>query len=68
MEPGTVTYSLTNPPTGMTFDPLTRELSGTPTAADTFSMTYKAEDDTGAVATLMIDIDVIAPAAASDRT
>ena len=55
---GTVTYSLTNPPTGMTFDPTTRELSGTPTEAGTFPMTYKAEDDTGAVATLMIDIEV----------
>ena len=55
---GTVDYSLTNPPTGMTFDPSTRELSGTPTEADTFSMTYTAEDDAATIITLMIDIEV----------
>ena len=55
---GILTYTLTNPPTGMTFDPMTRELSGTPSVAGTFAMTYTAKDENAAVAAMTIEIIV----------
>ena len=41
---GTLTYSLTPAVPGLTFAAATRTLSGTPTSAGTYAMTYQAED------------------------
>ena len=48
---GTLTYSLTPLVTGLSFDPQTRLLTGTPTSVGTYEMTYRvtdadADDDT----------------------
>ena len=41
---GDLSYSLKPIPAGLAFDAGTRRLSGTPTAASTYSMTYEVED------------------------
>ena len=42
-----LTYSLTSVPAGLMFDGATRVLSGTPTAAGTYAVTYTATNATG---------------------
>ena len=57
------TYTVSTLPTGLTFNPDTRELSGTPTTADTTTVTYTAaESDTTAMrsATATFTIEVMA--------
>ena len=57
------TYTVSTLPTGLTFNPDTRELSGTPTTADTTTVTYTAvESDTTAMrsATATFTIEVTA--------
>ena len=44
---GSTTYSLTPAVPGLSFDPATRRLSGTPTAAGDYAMTYTATDANG---------------------
>ncbi len=44
---GPLTYSLTPSVPGLTFTPATRRLSGTPTQAGAYAMTYTATDDDG---------------------
>ncbi|WP_128544603.1 family 78 glycoside hydrolase catalytic domain [Larkinella soli] len=39
-----LTYTLSTPPSGLTFNATTRVLSGTPTASGSFSLTYTAND------------------------
>ena len=59
---GTLNYSVTDQPDvmefDMEFDVAKRELSGTPSVAGTFSITYTAKDENDAVATLIIEIEV----------
>ena len=45
-----LTYSMSGIPPGLSFDGDTRMLSGTPTVAGTYEMTYRVEDSTGASA------------------
>ena len=45
---GTLTYTLTNVPAGLTFTPGTRTLSGTPDTDGDFTLTYEVMDDNGA--------------------
>ena len=49
---GTFTYSLTPDVPGLTFNPATRELSGTPTKAGMYPLTYTATDTPGTMASL----------------
>lgn len=56
---GALTYSLTPPELpGLMFDPATRVLSGTPTMAGSYSMTYTAMDGTGTGTSLEFTIAV----------
>ena len=60
------TYTVSTLPTGLTFNPDTRELSGTPTTADTTTVTYTAmESDTtamrSATATFTIEVTAAPP-------
>ena len=67
---GTLTYTLTPAlPAGLSFDALTRVLSGTPTAGSTARMyTYTARDADGATARLTFTMAVTEPVVAgSDR-
>lgn len=45
----TLTYAMTGLPTGVSFDPATRTVSGTPTATGTYTVTYTATDGTSTV-------------------
>ena len=64
-------YSLTPPVPGLTFDPDTHTLSGTPTAAGVYDMTYRVEDSDGDAYTDDFQISVrepdTAPRFGSDR-
>ena len=55
---GALTYSLALLPGGLSFDPATRALTGTPTAAGEFSMTYTAADEDGDEASFGVSIAV----------
>ena len=55
---GTLTYSLSPTVAGLTFSSATRRLTGTPTAAGTYTMTYTARDADGDIATLRFTITV----------
>ena len=55
---GTLTFSLTSSVPGLSFDAATRQLTGTPTTAGTYIMTYNAEDEDGDFATLVFTITV----------
>ena len=55
---GTLTYSLTSSVPGLRFDAATRQLTGTPTTAGTYIMTYNAEDEGGDSATRVFTITV----------
>ena len=57
---GSVTYSLSPTVPGLTFDPATRRLSGTPTAAGTYAMTYTATDADGNAVSWTFTISVAA--------
>ena len=60
---GTLTYSLAPQVPGLTFDPATRQLTGTPTATGTRAMTYRVTDADNDSDTLSFSIRVRAPAA-----
>ena len=55
---GTLTYSLTSSVPGLRFDAATRRLTGTPTMAGTFIMTYSVVDEDGDTDTLNFTITV----------
>ena len=55
---GELTYSLTPEVPGLTFTAATRVLSGTPTAAGSYSMTYTATDSRDVAASLRFTITV----------
>ncbi|MFB0965501.1 MAG: putative Ig domain-containing protein, partial [Patescibacteria group bacterium] len=44
-----LTYSMTGLPTGLSFDPATRAITGTPTVTGTFTVTYSVTDGTSTV-------------------
>ena len=56
------TYELTGLPAGLSFDPATRTVSGTPTElSDTFAITYRVTDGSGASRSLPILAAVVNP-------
>ena len=55
---GTLTYSLQPEVPGLTFDRQSRILSGTPTSAGSYSMTYEARDQNRKTIRLLFDINV----------
>ncbi len=55
---GDISYSVSELPDGVSFDPATRTISGTPTTADTTEVTYTATDSGGATASLTFSITV----------
>ena len=57
-----LTYSLTPNVSSIRFDPTTRTVSGTPTAAGDHAMTYRVVDDDGDAASLTFSIRITAPA------
>ncbi|MCX2481276.1 putative Ig domain-containing protein [Pedobacter sp. MC2016-15] len=59
---GPFTYTATNLPPGLTFDPQTREISGTPSLAGTFTFTVSVKDATGATVTANYTVTVTVPA------
>ncbi len=63
---GTLVYTLTNVP-GLDFNPGTRILSGTPSTADTFDLTYEVTDDNGATTFTTFTVIVNAGLALSAR-
>ena len=56
---GTLTYTLSPEIPGLTFNPETRTLSGTPAEPDKHSMTYRVTDEKDKSAELTFDISVI---------
>ena len=63
---GPYTYVATGLPPGLTFNPITREITGTPTLGGTFTVTVTVTDASGATVTqtYVIIVTVPAPAAA----
>ena len=55
---GAFTYALAPEVPGLTFDPDTRQLSGTPTVAGSYSLSYTATDAAGATATLRFSVTI----------
>ena len=55
---GTLTYSLSPAVPGLSFDPATRRLTGTPTQAGSYAMTYTATDTDGDTDSLTFTISV----------
>ena len=58
---GTLTYSLRPEVPGLTFDRQSRTLSGAPTSAGTYSMTYEARDQNRKTVKLLFHINVTQP-------
>ncbi len=55
---GALTHTLAPEVPGLTFDPETRQLSGTPTTAGSYPLRYTATDEDGATATLSFTLTV----------
>jgi len=65
---GPYTYIATGLPPGLTYDPVTREIKGTPTLGGTFNITVTVTDAAGATATATYTIVVTVPDPASANT
>ena len=63
---GPLTYSLSPEIPGLRFDATQRRLTGTPSTADTYAMTYRARDVDGDTATLRFTIAVEEPGGGTD--
>ena len=59
-------YTATGIPPGLSFSTSTRRITGTPTTAGTYAVTYSVEDDAGETASDAFDIVVVAAGAAAD--
>ncbi|RRB00761.1 family 78 glycoside hydrolase catalytic domain [Larkinella rosea] len=57
-ENGPLTYGLAGSVPGLSFDPNTRALSGTPTTTGTFSLTYTADDNQNLETTVAVTLTV----------
>ena len=55
---GTLTYSLTPDVPGLSFDPIARRLSGTPSTAASYNMTYSVTDEDGDADSLTFAVTV----------
>lgn len=55
-----LTYSVTGLPAGLSFNPMTRQITGTPTASGSFSVTYTVTDGSGATDVKNFTINVSA--------
>ncbi len=58
---GTVTYSVTTPPQGLSFAASTRVLSGTVAASGSYSLTYTAADEDGDTGSLTVTVSITPP-------
>ncbi|MBD9437279.1 putative Ig domain-containing protein [Pseudoxanthomonas sp. PXM03] len=56
-----MTYSATGLPPGLSFDPATRNITGTPTTAGTYTVTYYANDGIGGIGSTTFTITVNSP-------
>ena len=59
----TVTYSVSGLPSGLTFNPATRQITGSPSALGNFSVTYTATDGSNATDTKTFNVNVAANSA-----
>ncbi|RRA99169.1 putative Ig domain-containing protein [Larkinella rosea] len=66
-ENGSLTYTLTNLPDGLSLNSATRVISGTPTVANTFVLIYAATDEEGATNSVSFNLTVN-PAATTSVT
>jgi large repetitive protein len=57
----TLTYSVSNLPTGLSFNASTRVISGTPTAVGSWTVTYSANDGRGGTASTTFAFAISAP-------
>ncbi|WP_133299945.1 putative Ig domain-containing protein [Larkinella punicea] len=57
-ENSTLSYGLVSLPTGLSFTPFTRQISGTPTQSGLFVLTYSATDDKGATNSVSFNLTV----------
>ena len=55
---GTLVYSTSTPPPGINYNPITRQLTGTPTVVGTTAMVFTVTDDDGDTDTLTFNITV----------
>ena len=65
---GALTYSLSPDVPGLTFDAATRQLTGTPSTAASYNMTYTATDEDGDTDTLRFAMIVAEPDDGGDST
>ncbi len=62
------TYVATNLPPGLSFNPATREITGTPTTTGTFSVNVQVTDGAGVTASNSYTIKVVAPLSIANKT
>ena len=65
---GTLSYSLLPTVPGLTFDAMTRQLTGTPSTAGSYNMTYTVADEDGDTDTLTFTITVEDPGGGDETT
>lgn len=62
------TYVATNLPPGLSFNPATREITGTPTTTGTFTVNVQVTDGAGVTASNSYTIKVVAPLSIANKT
>lgn len=65
---GPYTYSIANLPQGLSFDPITRQVTGTPTTSGTFTPVLTATDAEGRTTTANYSIRVLNPLSLAGQT